>query len=163
MKRKIGIIGAGVLGRLLAYQLTRRPEFYGSVTLFDRHSLDSQMSTSHAAGGMLAPCCEAVDHGPAILSYGERAIEQWSNIVKTFESPVRVYRQGTLIVSHPQDHHLLNDFRRKLEVRAQSTHHKLLDSVELKALFPQKVTCCYLVDKHSETSNTQADNTGYDS
>ncbi len=52
MKMKVGIAGAGLLGRLLAWQLSKVG--FG-VTLFDKDDKSGQKSTAYAAAGMLSP------------------------------------------------------------------------------------------------------------
>ena len=52
----VSIIGAGIAG---AWQALLFAQAGRAVTLYERSDADMTLSTSHWAGGMLAPFCEA--------------------------------------------------------------------------------------------------------
>ncbi|WP_146047876.1 2-dehydropantoate 2-reductase N-terminal domain-containing protein [Zhongshania marina] len=54
---KIGIAGAGLLGRLLAWKLLRQGH---RVSLFDRGSRTAELSAAKVAASMLAPYSEVL-------------------------------------------------------------------------------------------------------
>ncbi|MGY0590760.1 MAG: FAD-dependent oxidoreductase, partial [Paraglaciecola chathamensis] len=55
--KQIAIVGAGIMGRLLAWQLINRPESV-TVTLFDKDPIDNGGAAAYTAAGMLAPYSE---------------------------------------------------------------------------------------------------------
>ena len=63
----VTIIGAGVAG---AWQALLFAQAGHDVTLHERSSADMMLSTSHWAGGMLAPYCESEIAEPVISRLG---------------------------------------------------------------------------------------------
>ncbi|MBA4263369.1 MAG: FAD-dependent oxidoreductase, partial [Comamonadaceae bacterium] len=77
----IGIAGAGLLGRLLAWQLSPHHE----VTVFDpadgpQARSDGQGPAAFTAAGMLSPLAELDNSGPAIAALGWRSMALWREI-----------------------------------------------------------------------------------
>ncbi|GAA6140266.1 FAD-dependent oxidoreductase [Hydrogenophaga sp. 5NK40-0174] len=111
----IGIAGAGVLGRLLAWQLSRAGH---QVTVFDPASGPEAPRTGaingraeHAAGftaaGMLSPLAELDNAGPAIARLGWRSIALWKEVADTLHAggfePRLFVQEGSLMVAHGAD------------------------------------------------------------
>ena len=65
----VSIIGAGIAG---AWQALLVAQAGHAVTLYERSDADMTLSTSHWAGGMLAPWCEAETSEPVIGRLGIR-------------------------------------------------------------------------------------------
>src|SRR6201999_2707532 len=94
------------------------------VTLHERSDAAMTQSTSHWAGGMLAPWCEAETSEPVISRLGIRSLELWKQHVP--QTPFN----GSLVVAHPRD-------RADLERFAKLTsHHRRLDAQALGELEP---------------------------
>lgn len=79
---KIGIAGAGVLGRLLAWQLSRAGH---AVTVFDpapgpQARSDGQGAAGFTAAGMLSPLAELENAGPTVAALGWRSLALWRDI-----------------------------------------------------------------------------------
>src|SRR3954465_6580712 len=70
----VSIIGAGIAG---AWQALLFAQAGHAVTLYERSDADMTLSTSHWAGGMLAPWCEAETSEPAIGRLGIRSLDLW--------------------------------------------------------------------------------------
>src|SRR4029453_17092883 len=70
----VTIIGAGIAG---AWQALLFAQAGHDVTLFERSDATMTQSTSHWAGGMLAPWCEAEVSEPVISRLGLRSLELW--------------------------------------------------------------------------------------
>jgi glycine oxidase len=76
---RIGIAGAGVLGRLLAWRLSNAGH---AVTVFDPAPGPEARSDGHGAAGftaagMLSPLAELDNAGPEVAALGWRSIELW--------------------------------------------------------------------------------------
>ncbi|ACV25548.1 FAD-dependent oxidoreductase [Kangiella koreensis] len=114
---KIGIVGAGIAGRLLAWQMVKKGY---QVTLFDKNAFNSEAACSFAAAGILSPLAELEMAEPTIFELGERSIQLYPELIKELDQPV-FYRQiGSLVTAHSSDKIELNHFHRMLK-------HKLAD------------------------------------
>jgi glycine oxidase len=106
MALRIGIAGAGVLGRLLAFTLSRAGH---SVQVFDPASGPGPRadSGSQAAGwtaaGMLSPVAELERAGAEVFALGVRSCQLWPQIVQALSEPVALYMQGSLLLAHRSD------------------------------------------------------------
>ncbi|MGF6426358.1 FAD-dependent oxidoreductase [Bradyrhizobium sp. Pha-3] len=117
----VTIIGAGIAGAWHALLLA---EAGRAVTLHERSDAAMTESTSHWAGGMLAPWCEAEASEPVISRLGIRSLELWRQHVP--ETPFN----GSLVVAHPRDR---ADFERFARLTAG---HRWLDAEGVRALEP---------------------------
>lgn len=117
---RIGIGGAGLVGRLLAWRLLRSGH---AVSLFDQDQGDGQQAAGFIAAAMLAPYSEAVSVGREILEPGLRAIRCWSRWLEELQNDsgqqVPWQRRGTLVVAHRADQAELHWFRQRLEDLAE--------------------------------------------
>jgi glycine oxidase len=113
---KIGIAGAGVLGRLLAWRLARLGH---AVTVFDpapgplppaTGSLISP-APAHAAGftaaGMLSPLAELDNASPEVALLGWRSLTLWRDVAETLQaagvSQPLFAQHGSLLLAHGSD------------------------------------------------------------
>ena len=90
----ISVIGAGVAG---AWQALLFAQAGHSVTLHERGDAAMTQSTSHWAGGMLAPYCEAEATEPVIVRLGLRSLKLWREYFP--QTPFN----GSLVVAHARD------------------------------------------------------------
>ena len=90
----ISVIGAGVAG---AWQALLFAQSGRSVTLHERSDAAMAQSTSHWAGGMLAPYCEAEGAEPVIIRLGLRSLKLWRDYFP--QTPFN----GSLVVAHARD------------------------------------------------------------
>jgi len=112
---RIGIAGAGVLGRLLAWRLGRAGH---AVTVFDPAPGPQPPGTGvlngdtpHAAGftaaGMLSPLAELDSAGPAIAGLGWRSLALWREIAQALREQgcaAPLFAQhGSLLLAHGPD------------------------------------------------------------
>ncbi|HKS20144.1 MAG TPA: FAD-dependent oxidoreductase [Bradyrhizobium sp.] len=117
----VTIIGAGVAG---AWQALLFAQAGHAVTLHERSDAAMTLSTSHFAGGMLAPWCEAETSEPVISRLGIRSLDLWrAHFPKTSFN-------GSLVVAHPRDR---SDFERFAKLTAG---HRRLDARGLRELEP---------------------------
>ena len=111
----VGIAGAGLAGRLLAWRLARAGT---RVSLFDAKLRDDLTSASQTAAAMLSPLAELAVSDDAVFELGQRSMQLWPQWLGELASPVYFRRDGTVIVAHTQDGASLEHFSRLL-------HHKL--------------------------------------
>jgi glycine oxidase len=149
---RIGIAGAGVLGRLLAWRLSRAGH---SVTVFDPAAGPAAPSTGHlqsgaphaagfSAAGMLSPMAELDNAGPDVARLGWRSLALWREVADTLRAEgntVPLFAQhGSLMLAHGSD---LGAARRVLarlgtapSLTAELPAPQPLDRAELAALEP---------------------------
>ena len=111
----VGIAGAGLAGRLLAWRLARGG---CRVSLFDTKLRDDLTSASQTAAAMLSPLAELAVSDDAVFELGQRSMQLWPDWLTQIATPVYFRQDGTLVVAHPQDGASLEHFSRLL-------HHKL--------------------------------------
>ncbi|MBK3659926.1 FAD-dependent oxidoreductase [Bradyrhizobium diazoefficiens] len=117
----VSIIGAGIAG---AWQALLFAQAGHAVTLHERSDAGMTDATSHWAGGMLAPYCEAEVAEPIISRLGLRSLDIWRR-----ELPDTPFN-GSLVVAHPRER---NDFERFARM---TEGHRRLDASGLAALEP---------------------------
>ena len=144
----IGIAGAGLAGRALAWRLLRAG---CRVSLFDARRRDDLASASMTAAAMLSPLAELAASDEIVFELGQRSMQLWpkwiaelaegglersagppqassapsgGSVLHEMKSvgaksePVYFRQEGTLVIAHVQDHASLEHFTRLL-------HHKL--------------------------------------
>ena len=111
----IGIAGAGLAGRLLAWRLALAG---CKVSLFDAKRRDDLTSASQTAAAMLSPLAELAMSDDAVFKLGQRSLNLWPQWLAQLTTPVYFRQDGTLVVAHTQDGASLEHFSRLL-------HHKL--------------------------------------
>jgi glycine oxidase len=98
---KAGIAGAGILGKLLAYELSRAGY---AVTLFDQRKNSEMQNCSMAAAGLLTPITELERCGEEIYSLGISALKTyWPEITNEINAADDFQYQGSLVLAHPND------------------------------------------------------------
>ena len=117
----VSVIGAGIAG---AWQALLFAQAGHPVTLHERSDEAMMLSTSHWAGGMLAPYCESEVAEPIISRLGLRALDLWRR-----ELPDTPFN-GSLVVAHSRDR---NDFER---FARRTSDYQRLDARALAELEP---------------------------
>jgi glycine oxidase len=133
---QIGICGAGIMGRLTAWQLLQDGH---EVTLFDKDPIDSGSAASYSAAGMLSPYSEAEATEPLVFKLGVASLDLWSTLVKDLKADVHYHSGGTLVVAHSQDR---GDFTRfsniaRQRLNAEAGDFSLIDQQQIMALEPE--------------------------
>lgn len=107
----IGIAGAGLLGRLLAWRLAGMGH---RVTVHDPGTGPQQrLGAGWTAAGMLSPWAELECADAAVAQLGVRSLDLWQAAVAQLPSPVHFRRDGSLLLAHAGD---LGAARRLLDV-----------------------------------------------
>lgn len=101
----IGIAGAGLLGRLLAWQAVQAGH---AVTVFDPapHALasfDGHGAAAFSAAGMLSPLAELDSASTQVARLGLRSMTLWPQILSTLPHAPYFNQQGSLLVAHRSD------------------------------------------------------------
>jgi glycine oxidase len=105
---KAGIVGAGIMGRLLAFSLDNAG---WQVSLFDKDDESGNESCSMVAAGLLTPVAELDKSDPIIFNLGHDALTtHWPKIINTLSDPIYFQQQGSLLLAHPRDHAELSRF-----------------------------------------------------
>ncbi|WP_316160327.1 FAD-dependent oxidoreductase [Bradyrhizobium sp. SZCCHNRI20481] len=117
----VSIIGAGIAGAWQALLFARAGHH---VTLHERSDADLMLSTSHWAGGMLAPYCESEVAEPIISRLGLASLDIWRR-----ELPDTPFN-GSLVIAHARDRADYDRFARR------TSGYQRLDAQQLAALEP---------------------------
>lgn len=98
----IGIAGAGLLGRLLAWRLSGLGH---AVTVFDPASGPNERggAAGWTAAGMLSPWAELECADDRVAQLGLRSIDLWAGVVAELPQPVHFERKGSLLLAHRGD------------------------------------------------------------
>ena len=101
----IGIAGAGLLGRLLAWQLARAGH---CVSVVDpardaQPSFDGRQAAGFTAAGMLSPLAELDTSSAEVAVLGWRSIGLWRDIVSRLQSRPQFSTDGSLLLAHRSD------------------------------------------------------------
>lgn len=137
--RRILIAGGGLLGRLLAWRLSAGR--HGEVTLLEKGSLDQPVAAAWTAAGMLAPLSELADCDACIYELGLDSLAIWPDWISELErdsgQTIDFKQRGSLLVAHPQDHHLLQQFESKVRFKgADNRAVQRVDRGGIQALEP---------------------------
>jgi glycine oxidase len=135
----IGIAGAGLLGRLMAWQLTLRGH---RVTLFDKDVRDGTLSAGIAAAAMLAPYSELLNAEPVVFDMGRRALSLWPQWIEQLQAqsglPIGFSQRGSIVVAHAQDGGDFQRFVQRLRAQPGVPQHnvEVLQHEQLQQLEP---------------------------
>lgn len=131
------VLGAGLMGRLLAWQLARSGH---SVDLYDAGGPDAQGSAARVAAAMLAPLAESAITEPSVVKMGHYALNRWPELLAQLSTPVFFQQEGTLILWHRQDAAEASRFSSQLQVTSEKIpalgQAQSLDAVAVAQLEP---------------------------
>ena len=94
------ILGAGLMGRLLAVTLARAG---CKVELFEAGSPEAEGAAARVAAAMLAPLAESAVAPVPVVRMGQYALGRWPELLAPLAQPVFFQREGTLVLWHRQD------------------------------------------------------------
>ena len=126
----VAIVGAGLMGRLIGWQLVKRGT---DVTLYEQTPRHAPASAAHVAAAMLAPTSELPDSDHAVFAMGQQSLRAWPAMLDELGVPYDI--SGSLLVAHGPDGPLLDKFYRSLGAHGE-TEAEWLDSAGVAALEP---------------------------
>ena len=97
---RVAILGAGLMGRLLACSLSARG---CAVALYDAGGPEAEGSAARVAAAMLAPLAESAVTEAGVVRMGHHGLTRWPELIAALAAPVFFQQQGTLILWHRQD------------------------------------------------------------
>jgi glycine oxidase len=106
------VLGAGLMGRLLAVELARQGH---RVEIYDAGGPDAGQSAARVAAAMLAPLAESAITEPGVVRMGHHGLTRWPQLLAALAEPVFFQQAGTLIVWHRQDAAEAQRLTRQLE------------------------------------------------
>jgi glycine oxidase len=115
--RRAVVLGAGLMGRLLALSLGRAG---CAVDVYEAGGPDAEGAAAHVAAAMLAPLAESAIAPPSVVRLGHYALERWPQLLAGLSAPVFFQREGTLVLWHRQDGAEADRFANLLEHTAQA-------------------------------------------
>ena len=128
----IAIVGAGLVGRVLALNLLKEGH---TLTLFDKGSKEGTDAAGFTAAGMLAPFAELETAESIIFEHGKRSIKLWPDLLREIGLFDGYKLDGTIITAHPQDMSELNHFIDTLKFKVKEAEDiEILDQKSLGAL-----------------------------
>jgi glycine oxidase len=96
-----GIAGAGLLGRLLAWQLSHAGH---EVHVFDpAPNAEARGAAGWTAAGMLSPVAELECADDGVFRLGLRSLELWPRVLGQLQVPVEFRFDGSLLLAHRGD------------------------------------------------------------
>ncbi|MES2184497.1 MAG: FAD-dependent oxidoreductase [Pseudomonadota bacterium] len=135
----IGIAGAGLLGRLLAWQLQRDGH---AVQVFDPAAgpeplFDGRGPAGFSAAGMLSPLAELDHADTGIAALGWRSLALWPGITARLGAPQLFVQRGSLLLAHRGDRGAAERVLARLaRAPADWPRPQALDAAALAALEP---------------------------
>ena len=95
---QIGIAGAGLAGRLLAYALSTHGH---QVEVFDpAPDTISRIAAGWTAAGMLCPLAEMDTGVDYVYNLGQRSLAIWADIAKQLDNQIDLRLKGSLMLAH---------------------------------------------------------------
>lgn len=129
-----GIVGAGLIGRLLAWQLDRAG---WHVTLFDKDEKDGRKSAAYAAAGMLSPLAECETSGRIIFDLGIYSLKQWPLWLSLLSQSVYFRQKGSIVIVHSCDKMEKERWKKQIQHKMQLAYIKQLSQSTLQQLEPE--------------------------
>lgn len=124
---KVTIVGAGLMGRLLAWRLARSGR---QVTVYEQASEDAPMAAAWTAAGMIAPWAERPVTDAKLFELSCLSLALWPALLRELSEdstvPVRLGQEGSLLVVHPNDRNELLHYEQAMR------HADLWDSAVLQ-------------------------------
>ena len=135
-KKSIGIVGAGIMGRVLAWQLCQAGF---TVSLFDKDPIDNGQAAAFTAAGMLTPYCEVESAELLVYQMGLNSLALWQQLATELKEDIGFHQAGSLVVAHGNDRPDFYQFNQQVKSKLQpsSTQFQELNQQQLLALEPE--------------------------
>lgn len=139
----IAIVGAGLMGRLLALSLLRGEQLTAkqsqslTITLFDKDNKLAHNSAAYAAAGLLTPLGESLHCEPNIVEMGFKSLHLWPRLLDSLDEHTIFQQTGAIMVSHEQDKGDYQRFVRHLKNNYPEQELQSLNRAGLTELEPE--------------------------
>ena len=100
---KIDIIGAGLVGRVVALTLLQRHADIQLTLIDSSPSLYDKKSCGYKAAGMVAPICELELGEPMLYAQGKKSVQLWKLLADFLGNADLFNPQGTIVLAHQRD------------------------------------------------------------
>jgi len=108
---KVAVVGAGLMGRLVALRLVQNG---AKVSIYDQGDRLAHDSCSWTGAGMLSPYCELEHSESQIAQIGLRSMVLWPELLASLPLPVSYWQEGTLAVAHASDQPELEQLKQRV-------------------------------------------------
>jgi len=154
---KIGVAGAGLLGRLLAYLLCQQGH---EIHIHDPAAGPlARGAAGWTAAGMLSPTAELESADLNVFRHGLRSIELWAEILPQLQGPADFHRIGSLLLAYRHDTGSAQRMISLLREKAPEEHRpQVLTLRELAELEPaiQGPSQAWLLPHEGQVDTVQA-------
>ncbi len=132
----IGIAGAGVMGRVLAWQLQRAG---CAVSIFDKDDIDYGDAAAYTAAGMLTPYCEVESAELMVYDLGKRSLTLWDELAAQLNGDLSYFKQGSLVVAHGADQADYDQFNQQVlhKLTPGPDQYQALNQQQLQNIEPE--------------------------
>ena len=132
----IGIVGAGVMGRVLAWQLCQAGFV---VSLFDKDPIETGSAAAYTAAGMLTPYCEVESAELMVYHMGMNSLKLWQQLATELGDDIGYYQSGSLVVAHGNDRPDYLQFSQQVKTKLQPTNEQFreLNQQQLALIEPE--------------------------
>ncbi len=131
---RAAIVGAGLVGRLLAWRLQ---QLGWQLDIFEKCAQNDQNTCSYTAAGMLAPIAELDKSDSSIAEMGLRSITLWQKWLSQLPGQVYFRQQGSLITAHQSECVELDHYHQRLQrFNIAENNAQRLDKSQLQQLEP---------------------------
>jgi len=130
---KIAIVGAGLMGRLLAFEFLQRDEKI-EIDLFDRDLPEQSRSCAMSAAGLISPFAELEKSDLLLAEAGLESLMRWPEILSCLKEKVYFQKAGSLVTAHASD---TPDLQRYLQKIPRQSAVLPFQSCDLTALEPE--------------------------
>ncbi|AHX03551.1 FAD dependent oxidoreductase family protein [Ehrlichia chaffeensis str. Heartland] len=128
MNKKAGVVGAGLVGRLLALRLLHDG---WQVTLFDKFGKNDRRSCGAIAAGMLALYSESEKMEQIVFDLGIKSLNLWPKILNSMLGNTSFKMLGSIVVAHRND---MSDLERMMMLIKRKSHVSNLEIIDENAL-----------------------------
>jgi len=133
----VGIAGAGLLGRTLAWRLLRAG---CQVTMVDSRLRTDDNTAAMVAAAMLSPLAELAISDAVVFAMGQRSMALWpqwiAQLGQDLDAPESVYfrQAGTLVVAHAADRGSFDQYQRLLDYKLPASHRPSMELLDAQGV-----------------------------
>ena len=136
---RIAIVGAGLVGRLLAWRLSQSANPGVSICLIEAQPWAQPRSAAHSAAAMLAPISELCSSDRRIYQLGRASMRLWQHWLHDAGHGDWLCQRGSLLLAHPRDRAELDGFYQQISARLSADEQQQLhwlDAPQIARLEP---------------------------